>query len=175
MRLLLRLVDQASLACAIVACGLALVLIAVTLVEVFMRYVMGTPTEWVFDVAYMVSGASVLLAGGYTLRADGHVRIDFLSSRLPARVEALLHSLFFFLVMLPALFFISRASWNKAWSAFRTGEVEVVSPWAPVIWPFYAALTIGLIVLSLQVAVEAVRFLLRSIAPQYASRVDRDR
>jgi TRAP-type mannitol/chloroaromatic compound transport system permease small subunit len=175
MRLLLRLVDQISLACAIVACGLALVLIFVTLIEVFMRYVAGTPTEWVFDVAYMVSGASVLLAGGYTLRVDGHVRINFLSSRLPPRVESLAHSLFFFLIMLPALFFISRASWSKSWTAFRTGEVEVVSPWAPVIWPFFTALTIGLVVLSIQVAAEAVRHLLHAISPNDASRVDSNR
>lgn len=165
MRPLLRLVDGLSTACAWIASALALVLIAVTLFEVFMRYVAGTPTIWVFDVAYMVSGASVLLAGGHTLRTEGHVRIDFVSSRFPPRVQALVQAAFFGLVILPALYFITAASWRKAWSAFLRGEVEAVSPWAPVIWPFYTALTVGLVVLSLQVAVQMVRHLAQAVSP----------
>ncbi len=29
---------------------------------------------------------------------------------------------------------------HRAWRAFMTGEVEHVSPWAPLMWPFYSAL-----------------------------------
>ena len=165
MRPLLRLVDGLSTACAWIASALALVLIVVTLFEVFMRYVFGTPTIWVFDVAYMVSGASVLLAGGHTLRTDGHVRIDFVSSRFSPRVQALVQAAFFALVILPALYLITAASWRKTWTAFLRGEVEAVSPWAPVIWPFYTALTVGLVALFLQVAAQLARNLVLAISP----------
>jgi len=36
--------------------------------------------------------------------------------------------------------------------------VEHVSPWAPLIWPFYSALAIGLAALTLQVLVDAYRY-----------------
>jgi len=168
MRQLLRFVDGVSTVCAWAASALAFVLIVVTLIEVFMRFVVGSPTIWVFDVAYMVSGASVLLAAGYALRTDAHVRIDFLSSRLPVRVQALVQGLFFALVILPALFMIGRAAYGKAWSAFSSGEVEGVSPWAPLIWPFYAALTFGLTVLALQVVAQTIRLLDRALRPEHA-------
>jgi len=165
MRQILHFVDGVSTFCAWVASGLAFVLIVVTLIEVFMRFVMGSPTIWVFDVAYMVSGASVLLAGGYALRTGAHVRIDFVSARLPPRVQALIQGLFFGLVVLPALFMIGTAAYGKAWSAFMTGEVEVVSPWAPLIWPFYAALTLGLAVLALQVLAQTITMLAQALLP----------
>ena len=38
-----------------------------------------------------------------------------------------------------------------------TGEVEAISPWAPVIWPFNTAVAIGLAALWLQALAEAVR------------------
>ena len=168
MRQLLRFVDGVSTVCAWAASALAFVLIVVTLIEVFMRFVMGAPTIWVFDVAYMVSGASVLLAGGYALRTDAHVRIDFVSSHLPPRIQALVQGLFFALVILPALFMIGRAAYGKTWFAFTTGEVEGVSPWAPLIWPFYAALILGLTVLALQTVAQTIRMLAQAIRPEDA-------
>ena len=41
-----------------------------------------------------------------------------------------------------------------------TGEVETVSPWAPLMWPFYSVLAIGLGALALQLAAEGLRNLI---------------
>ena len=46
-----------------------------------------------------------------------------------------------------------------------TGEVERVSPWSPVIWPYYSALAVGLAALLLQVVAEMIRHAMQVITP----------
>ena len=58
---------------------------------------------------------------------------------------------------MPAIFILARAAVSEAWNAFVTGQVERVSPWAPLIWPYYSALATGLVALVLQVLAEMVR------------------
>jgi len=38
-----------------------------------------------------------------------------------------------------------------------TDEVELVSAWGPLIWPFYTAMALGIIELFLQTSVEIIR------------------
>lgn len=46
--------------------------------EVFSRYVLSNPHDWVFDASYMLFGALFMLAGAYALAQDAHVRGDFM-------------------------------------------------------------------------------------------------
>ena len=59
-------------------------LIAVMIYEVVARRVFNAPTIWAIDITYMTNGTLFLIGGAYTLQKNAHVRIDFLSSRLPA-------------------------------------------------------------------------------------------
>ena len=52
--------------------------------EVFVRYVLGAPTPWAFDVTYIMYGTLFMMAGAYTLSQDGHVRADFIYRLLEA-------------------------------------------------------------------------------------------
>lgn len=61
------------------------------------------------------------------------------------------------MLFLPGLGVAAWAAAKSAIATFLSGEVEAVSPWAPVIWPFNAAIAIGLIGLWLQGAAETVR------------------
>ncbi|MGL4974805.1 MAG: TRAP transporter small permease subunit, partial [Bosea sp. (in: a-proteobacteria)] len=45
--------------------------------EVFARYLLQAPTEWAFDVSYILYGALFMLAGPYALTRNAHVRGDF--------------------------------------------------------------------------------------------------
>ena len=46
--------------------------------EVFVRYVLNSPTVWAFDMMVQMYGALFLMAGAYTLAQDAHVRGDVL-------------------------------------------------------------------------------------------------
>ncbi len=134
-------------------------LIAAMLYEVVARYVFGAPTLWAFDISYMLNGSVFLLGAAYSLREDAHVRIDFLSQKFPQRVQQILNGLIYLLVMSPIFFAFTWVAGSKAIKAFVTGEVESVSPWAPLVWPFYAVIAIGLLAFALQFVVEALKYL----------------
>ncbi len=154
---LLKFADLVSFAAAFVAIGMILGLVVAMLYEVAARYAFNAPTIWAYDVSYMLNGALFVLAAALTLAKNNHVRIDFLSSRLSVPTQHLINAAFYVVLFLPALGFVTRSATIAAWSALTTGEVEAISPWAPVILPFNTAVAIGLAALWLQALAEAVR------------------
>jgi len=149
-----------------VAMALLVALVCAMLYEVFMRYAMNRPTEWAFDVSYMVNGALFYLAGGFAMRHGAHVRIDFLSSRLPEVVQARILGVVLTFAFVPIIGLIAWAVSRKALTAYLTNAVEEVSPWAPRIWPYVAAIALGLVVLTLQSLVEGVRLIASGRLPR---------
>jgi TRAP-type mannitol/chloroaromatic compound transport system permease small subunit len=141
--------------------GAAMVMIAalvlVVFSEVVARYAFDSPTVWAYDITYMLNGVIYLLGAGLALSKNLHVRIDFLSTRLPVRVQHGVNLLFYAVLFLPVFGLVTRRAAVKALRAFSTGELEPVSPWAPLIWPFYAGIAIGLACLWLQALAETVR------------------
>ena len=157
LRRILPALDRVSAALAVVAQGMIVVLIGVMLYEVAARRLFNAPTLWSVDVVYMVNGTLFLMAAGYTLLKERHVRIDFLSSRLPARLQHGVNALFYAALFLPLLALTSVRSVDKAWEAWVEKTLENMSVWQPLIWPFLAGIALGLIGLALQVAIQTVR------------------
>jgi len=148
---LIRLIERVSWVCGALA-GLAVVaLILVMMTEVFARYVLGMPTVWAFDVAYMLNGAGFVLACALALKTNQHVSVDILSQSFSPRLRRRIEVAVFALLVLPALGFLCHAAWGEFWKAWTTGEVEQVSSWRPRIWPFQLVLSVGLSALWLQV------------------------
>ncbi|MGY3670977.1 TRAP transporter small permease subunit (plasmid) [Marinovum sp. KMM 9989] len=140
-------------------------LIVAMLYEVVARYAFGAPTLWAFDISYMLNGSIFLLGAAYSLQEDAHVRIDFLSQRFPLRVQQILNGAVYLLAMAPISFAFAWVAASKALKAFATGEVEAVSPWAPVVWPFYAVIALGIFAFALQFVIEALKYLSGSKKP----------
>lgn len=140
-------------------------LIASMLYEVIARYVFGAPTLWAFDVSYMLNGSLFLLGAPYALREDAHVRIDFLSQKFSKRTQQLLSGFVYLLIMAPIILAFTWVAGSKTIKAFISAEVESVSPWAPLVWPFYGVVAIGLLVFALQFVVEALKYFLGEKTP----------
>ena len=140
-----------------VAAGLLLLMIGTMIYEVVSRYVFNAPNLWAFDIPWMLGGGSFLLAAAVTLQAEGHVRIDFLASMMPMRVQHLANFLFYLLLFMPGMGAIIFYAVKLTWIAFVTDELEMMSAWQPLIWPFYLAISVGFISLWLQVLTSAVR------------------
>ena len=96
--------------------------------EVFVRYVLNSPTVWAFDIMVQMYGALFLMAGPYALAQDGHVRADVVYRLFPVRVQAsldfFLYLIFFFPGML-ALFWYGAEIASDSW---RYKEVSWNSP-----------------------------------------------
>ncbi|MCP1335754.1 TRAP transporter small permease subunit [Futiania mangrovi] len=154
---LLGVVDRLSGALAGVAVLLTAGMIGAMLYEVVARYFFGAPTIWSNDISYMLNGAVFMLGAAYTLRHDGHVRIDVLQQMMPYRLRHGLQALFYLVLFAPILWMVLDFAWTRTLRAYVRGSLETASAWEPLIWPFLTGLTAGLAALFVQVIAEAVR------------------
>ncbi len=134
-----------------------LCLVASMIYEVVARYVFNAPTLWAFDISYMSTGSLFVLGAAWALHEDAHVRIDFLAQKMPPRLRARIEGVVFVFLLAPIYGGLAWFGIRRAWRAFATNEVEMVSPWAPLVWPFYSLLALGLVALTLQLAVQGLR------------------
>lgn len=149
--------DRVGRVLAFIAMGLLVVMMSATIYETIARKFFNAPTMWALDVTYMINGASFLMAAAFALMMNEHVRVDFLSSRFSLRFQHALNLVFLILVFIPAIGMMAYVGVFKAWKAYITGEVETMSAWEPLIWPFFTGIALGLASLFLQVIVECVR------------------
>jgi len=147
-----------------IAMVLAYALIGSMMFEVVARYGFGRPTIWAFDISYMLNGGLFLLGIGWTLRQGKHVRIDFLASLMPPRVQHGVLALVYALLVLPPVTWLAWVAIRTALRAHATGELEAVSPWAPLMWPFYGVMALGLLGFALQLLAETLRHAARALA-----------
>ncbi len=159
MRKLISIADGFSNFLAILGRLAIVILVVAMLYEVLARYVFDAPTLWAFDISYMLNGSIFILGAAYALQQDAHVRIDFLSQKLPFRAQQIQNGILYILVMAPIFGMFAYISVSKTLKAFLTGELESVSPWAPVVWPFYSVIAVGLLALSLQFLAEGLKYI----------------
>jgi len=76
-----------------------LLIMAVMVYEVFMRYIFDNPTIWVHEATQHIFIAYSMLGGGFVLVIRRHVNVNLLYERLSRRTQAILDlctSVFFF-------------------------------------------------------------------------------
>lgn len=109
-----------------------LILAIGTAYEVFVRYIMRDPTSWAFDISYMMYGTLFMMAGAYTLSRDSHVRGDVIYRLWPAKIQATIELVLYFLFFFPGIlaFIFAGADYAaESWSYnYGTGEVSINSP-----------------------------------------------
>lgn len=156
----LRITDRLAGAAAALAMLMVGAMICTVLYEITARHVFNAPTIWAFDVGYMLNGSLFMLGAAYTLRQDAHVRIDFVLERLPRRLRDAMQAVFYLLVFTPVLGLATAFALGRAERAFMRGTLENASAWEPLVWPFLAALSLGMALLVLQAVAEGLRHLL---------------
>ncbi len=125
--------------------------------EVFVRYVLNSPTAWALDLSFIMYGTLFMMGGAYTLSRRGHVRGDFLyrlwSTRWQARVDLVLYFVFFFPGVLALIF----AGWKYAARSWQYGEVSVSSPAGIPIYQFKTVIVVAGVLLFIQGIAEVFR------------------
>ena len=104
---LLTVIDWLSKILGAITMVMTAILIVVMSYEMVVRRGFDAPTLWAFDISYMLSGIIFVAAVAYALLRNEHVRIDFMSSRLPMRVQHAANLLFYAALFLPAIYILS--------------------------------------------------------------------
>ncbi len=128
--------------------------------EVFVRYVLNSPTAWALDVSFIMYGSLFMMAGAYTLSLGGHVRGDFLyrlwQPRNQAKIDLFLYIIFFF----PGVSALIFAGWKYASRSWGYAEVSVNSPAGVPIYQFKTVIVAAGILLFIQGLAQVCRCLI---------------
>ena len=154
MDVLIRGVRLLSQACGIFAAALTAAAVVIVCQMVFVRYVLNETTIWQTDFVTFSLVAATFIGSPYVLMTKGHVNVDVLPLYAGARARwwlalvAILISLSFALVMAV----LTAQFWHEAWENNWRSE----SMWRARLWIPYAAMPIGLGLLTLQYVVDLI-------------------
>ena len=120
------------------------------------RYGLGMSSNAWLEMQWYLFGAIFLLAAGYTLKHNGHVRIDVFYGRLPARTRAWIDLFGAMLFLLPLCALITWLSWPGFVESFNRGEI---SPDAGglIRWPVRLLIPLGFALLGMQGVSEIIK------------------
>ena len=143
-----------------------LILTFATSYEVFVRYVLRAPTSWAFDISYIMYGTLFMMAGGYALSRNAHVRGDFVYRLWPPRIQAGIELVLYFIFFFPGVLALVYAGINYAVESWNylpygptgpMGEISINSPAGVPVFPLKTILPVASFVLLLQGVAETIR------------------
>jgi TRAP-type mannitol/chloroaromatic compound transport system permease small subunit len=125
--------------------------------EVFSRYILSNPHDWVFDITYMLYGIMFMMAGAYTLSKNGHVRGDVLYGFFQPRTQALFDLILYFVFFIPGIIALVYAGIYFAGESLAINEHTTQTANGPPIWPFKMIIPLAGGLLLIQGFAEIVR------------------
>jgi TRAP-type mannitol/chloroaromatic compound transport system permease small subunit len=97
-----------------------LLIMALVTYEVVSRYAFNAPTSWAWLINKQLFGVFVLIAGGYTLMHDSHIRIEMFYDRFPSRLKGVIR----WLTLFAALCFLGSLLWKSTTMAIEAWETK---------------------------------------------------
>ncbi len=125
--------------------------------EVFVRYVLHSPTSWSLDVSFIMYGTLFMMGGAYTLSRGGHVRGDFLYRLWPVRVQGAVDFVLYLLFFFPGVTALILSGWKYAGRSWQYAEVSVNSPAGIPIFQFKTVMVAAGILLFIQGIAQLMR------------------
>jgi len=128
-----------------------------TCYEVFVRYVLNSPTVWAFDMSVQMYGALFMMSGAYALSQDAHVRGDVFYRLLSKRKQASIDLILYIIFLTPAAAALIYYGYGFAADSWFYKEVSWSSPSRIQIYFFKTLIPIAGFLLLLQGIAEAIR------------------
>jgi len=120
------------------------------------RYLLGESSNAWLEIQWYLFGAMFLLAAGYTLKHNGHVRIDIFYNRLGERGQAWIDLIGGLLFLLPMAALLAWLAWPMFHEAWLTHEMSPDAGGLPR-WPVKLLLPLGFALLALQGMAEVIK------------------
>jgi TRAP-type mannitol/chloroaromatic compound transport system permease small subunit len=152
MRILLafaRLIDYVNACVGRAVAWLVLVAVLVSAGNALMRYVFSMSSNAWLEIQWYLFSAIFLLAAGWTLQRNAHVRIDVLAARLSPRKQAWIEILGGIFFLMPMAVLILYLSWPMFMQSYVDHEVSADAG-GLVRWPVKLLIPAGFALLVLQ-------------------------
>lgn len=148
---------------------LVLVTVLVSAGNAVMRYSFNMSSNAWLEIQWYLFSAIFLLAAGYTLKHNAHVRIDVLAGRFSPRGHAVIDLLGGLLFLMPMAVIILYLSWPMVVDSYVTQELSSDAG-GLIRWPVKGLIPIGFALLALQGFSEIIKRIafLRGLIPDPA-------
>lgn len=135
---------------------LVLLAVLISAGNAVMRKAFNMSSNGFLEIQWYLFAAVFLLASGYTLLRQEHVRIDVVSGRFSKRTQIWIDIIGLCVFLLPFALIIIRLSMPLVLNAYATQEVSS-NAGGLLRWPVFALLPLGMLVLSIQAVSELIK------------------
>jgi len=166
-----RLIDRLSELIGRWVAWLVLAAVLISAGNAIVRKAFNYSSNGLLEIQWYLFAAVFLLAAGYTLMRQEHVRIDVISGRFSKRTQIWIDIVGLALFLLPFVVVVVRLVMPLVISAYQSGEMSS-NAGGLIRWPVFALLPIGLILLGLQAISELIKRLafLKGLIPDPSRR-----
>lgn len=135
---------------------LVLAATAISALNALVRKLFNTSSNAFLEIQWYLFAALVLLAAGYTLLRQEHVRIDVLSGRCSKRTQIKIEIFGIVAFLWPFCVAVIVLAWPLVVGAYVSGEMST-NAGGLIRWPVYALVPLGFALLALQAGSELIK------------------
>ncbi|MFO7909467.1 MAG: TRAP transporter small permease subunit [Halomonas sp.] len=128
---------------------LVAIITIIVLYDIAMRFFLGRPSDWAFDVTKMLFGAHFMLMAAYGLRHHAHVEVDVLKRLLSRRKQAVLEILGYAIFFVPFIWLLITYGWSFFERSISRGETTYGMVSIPV-YPVKGVIVFAAVLILLQ-------------------------
>ncbi len=128
---------------------LILAAVLISAINAIVRKAFNTSSNAFLEIQWYLFSAVFLLAAGYTLLRQEHVRIDIILGRFSKRTQIIVEAVCIVLFLLPFCFIVIDLVWPLVVRAYHTGEMSS-NAGGLIRWPVFALVPAGFVLLALQ-------------------------
>ena len=145
---------------------LVLAAVLISAINAAVRKLFNTSSNAYLEIQWYLFAAVFLLAAGYTLMRQEHVKIDVISSRFSKRTQIWIDVVGLVLFVLPLVFNVIRLSLPLVIRAYEMNEYSQ-NAGGLIRWPVFAVLPLGFLLLGIQAVSELIKRIafLRGLIP----------
>jgi TRAP-type mannitol/chloroaromatic compound transport system permease small subunit len=135
---------------------LILAAVLISAVNAIIRKAFNASSNAFLEIQWYLFAAVFLLAAGYTLLRQEHVRIDVVLGRFSRRTQVIVEAVCLVIFLMPFCVVVIDLVWPLAVGAYRTGEMSN-NAGGLIRWPVFAMVPIGFTLLLLQGVSEFIK------------------
>jgi TRAP-type mannitol/chloroaromatic compound transport system permease small subunit len=140
--------------------GVSWIMLAMVLVvffDVIMRYAFRTSTVWLQELEWHLFGVVYMLAAGYTMLYDEHVRVDILYSRWSSRRKAWTDFALYLVFFYPSAVLVMVTTWPFVRNSYRVLEGSPDPGGIPLRFLLKSVIIVGFLLLTVQAISQTIK------------------
>ena len=136
---------------------LMLVMVLVVFFDVVMRYAINRTYVFTQELEWYIFAVAYLMAGGYVLLWDEHIRVDILYSRFTPRTRAWMDFALFFAFYFPSTILVMYTTWPFFRNSFAVLEGSPDPGGIPARWALKGVIIVAFGIMVLQGISETIK------------------